>query len=415
VGRGQPGQARSPARIAVGGLALAAALALALALTDRVGAADPGGGFALEARSTAEAGAAARYWTPERMENAEPADLTVSGSGSPAARGSGIELLNHPIGFTRTHITNTTAYPARVHGRSFFTIGMGNFACSGTVIAARGRNAILTAGHCVYDSTGGTGFVSNWMFVPGYNDPDGPGGNPPSQPFGTFPAVTLLAPAEWTDSGAVNSDFAGVIVGPNAGGQQVENSVGSRGIAFGQRRNQAYRAFGYPLAAPFDGSKLFRCDSRYGGDGPGQGSGGPPMAIGCDFTGGSSGGGWVARNTFVESVVSFRLGSHPDVIYGPHLEGAASRLYRRGLGGWSCRGLAATMVGTAAGERITGTPRRDVIFAHGGRDRIRAGGGNDVVCGGPGPDVINGGKGRRDKCSGGAGDDNLTRGCERRS
>ena len=91
----------------------------------------------------------------------------------------------------------------------------------------------------------------------------------------------------------------------------MEDSVGSRGIAFNQRRNQTYSAFGYPAGSPFDGSKLYRCDSRYGGDGPSVGPGGPPMAIGCDYTGGASGGGWVARNTFVESVVSFRLGSHP--------------------------------------------------------------------------------------------------------
>jgi len=326
-----------------------------------------------------------------------------------------VRLLNHPIGFTRTHITNTTAYPARVHGRVFFSIGATNFACSGTVVSSRGLNAVLTAGHCVYDFMSSTGFVDNWLFVPGYDDPDGPGGNPPSQPFGNFAATTLVAPQEWVSSGAVNSDFAGAIVGPNGDGQQVEALVGSRGIAFNQRRNQRYRAFGYPLAAPFDGTKLFRCDSRYGGDGPSAGSGGPPMAIGCDFTGGSSGGGWVVRNIFVESVVSFRLGAHPNVLYGPHLERAARNLYRTGLGGWTCGGRAATMVGTAAGERITGTPRGDVIFAHSGRDRVKAGGGRDIICGGPGPDVIKGGTGRGDRCSGGAGRDTLAPSCERRS
>ena len=396
--------------------ALAGVIALAIAAGGPA-AADPAQGPVL--RSDADPRPAAEYWTPARMETAEPADQPAGGgAGARAAAssaGGDVELLNHPIGFTRTHLTNTTAYPARVHGRVFFSVGMTNFACSGTVVSSRGRNAVLTAGHCVFDFQGGNGFVDNWTFVPGYDDPDGPGGNPPELPFGTFGGTTLLAPAPWTSSGAINTDFAGALVGRNESGQLLEDAVGSRGIAFGQRRNQAYSAFGYPLGAPFDGSKLFRCDSRYGGEGPASGPGGPPMALGCDFSGGASGGGWVpSGKPFVESVVSFRIASHPGVIYGPHLERAARRLYHTGLGGFSCGGLAATMVGTKAGERIKGTAKRDVIFAHGGADRINAGPGKDVVCGGPGRDLISGGKGSGDRCNGGAGRDVLAGSCERR-
>lgn len=37
--------------------------------------------------------------------------------------------------------------------------------CSGSVI---NKNLVATAGHCVYDAIGGGGWVTNFIFVPGY-------------------------------------------------------------------------------------------------------------------------------------------------------------------------------------------------------------------------------------------------------
>lgn len=59
----------------------------------------------------------------------------------------------------------------------------------------------------------------------------------------------------------------------------------------------------------------------------------------------------------------------------------------------TCAGIKATIVGNAKHNRITGTPRRDVIVAGAGNDTIRGLGGNDVVCGGEGADRIFGGPG----------------------
>jgi PKD repeat protein len=92
-----------------------------------------------------------------------------------------------------------------------------------------------------------------------------------------------------------------------------------------------------------------------------------------------------------------------------------------------CRRKAATIVGTAAAERIRGTDGADVIAALGGADRINAGAGKDIVCGGAGKDRIKGGLGAdtllgntgadllfgakgRDFCAGGSGRDR-TRSC----
>ena len=50
------------------------------------------------------------------------------------------------------------------------------------------------------------------------------------------------------------------------------------------------------------------------------------MAIGCDMTGGSSGGGWLVGNN-VYSVNSYGYLTEPNVMYGPYQGAAAQSLY----------------------------------------------------------------------------------------
>lgn len=122
----------------------------------------------------------------------------------------------------------------------------------------------------------------------------------------------------------------------------------------------------------------------------------------------------------------------------------------------TCRGVAASITGTAGDDAIVGTPGRDVIitfqgndtivslsgrdlicagsgsdyigagsaadrvFSGAGRDRLLGRGGPDVLKGGAGPDVLKGNRGADrlrggagfDRCLGGAGFDS-TRSCER--
>lgn len=79
-----------------------------------------------------------------------------------------------------------------------------------------------------------------------------------------------------------------------------------------------------------------------------------------------------------------------------------------------CGGRPATIVGTARGERLEGTRRRDVIVARGGGDRILGGAGADLICAGAGSDRVTAGRGA-DRVWGGLGDDRLVgrRGADR--
>ena len=50
------------------------------------------------------------------------------------------------------------------------------------------------------------------------------------------------------------------------------------------------------------------------------------MGIGCDMTGGSSGGGWIVGGNLY-SVNSYGYSNQPDVMFGPYLDGVAQSVY----------------------------------------------------------------------------------------
>jgi choice-of-anchor B domain-containing protein len=77
-----------------------------------------------------------------------------------------------------------------------------------------------------------------------------------------------------------------------------------------------------------------------------------------------------------------------------------------GPSGPSCRGMEATIVGTAGPDELVGTKGPDVIVAGAGADRIRGRGGDDVICAGKGADDVRGGKGA-DRSYGGRGADRI--------
>ena len=72
----------------------------------------------------------------------------------------------------------------------------------------------------------------------------------------------------------------------------------------------------------------------------------------------------------------------------------------------TCKGQAATKVGTAGDDRIVGTSGRDVIVALGGRDKVAGKGGDDVICAAGGDDRVHGNSGR-DTVAGGGGADRV--------
>jgi V8-like Glu-specific endopeptidase len=318
-------------------MTLGAAIGTALLVTCASGGLTPTAAARPIVSAASESPAAVRaYWTPARMRGAEPAGVLARGpldlgpssgriDGAAAKRATGQAVA----------IPNARRYPYRTHGKVFFTLVSGpiatDYTCSGTAVRAATRDLVWTAGHCVYDPGPlGSGPATNWEFVPGFQDG--------RKPYGEWPADRLSTTSQWMNSGgASGEDFAHDFGAANVAtrnGRRLEDVIGARRIAFGQSRDFLYRAFGYPADPPFDGRRLYRCNSPYEGEDDGEGPP-PPMQIACDMTAGASGGGWEIsrrhrgrKRRYVASVTSYSIVGDSDHLYGPYQGGVARRLYR---------------------------------------------------------------------------------------
>ena len=262
-----------------------------------------------------DARSAISYWTPERMREAGEltplapapfAEPALAAPGAVAPEGPPVAIPGRPGLGARavspdleTNPANDTVYPQRIHGKIFGTIpGTGDFGCSGTIGPSPLRNLFVTAGHCVYGFGQNNDFATQVVFVPGYRN-----GN---APLGVWPATNLYTLAGWANSGGFASDIGMGRLGM-VGGQQIEASLGSRGITFNQSANQVFDHIGYPARpnvsnpqdgfGDYDGERLIVCDNATTqgienlGDGPSIGS------AYCFMQQGSSGGGWVIGST----------------------------------------------------------------------------------------------------------------------
>lgn len=119
----------------------------------------------------------------------------------------------------------------------------------------------------------------------------------------------------------------------------------------------------------------------------------------------------IPRNAGTISNTATVKGDQKDPVNANNKATASTRV----LGVPTCRGVAATVTGTAGNDELVGTPGPDVIVALGGNDRIVARAGRDLICAGSGRDYIAGGTAAdrvfagasRDRLLGGGGPDLL--------
>lgn len=226
-------------------------------------------------------------------------------------------------------------YPWRVNGKIFFTnsdYGPGTFVCSGTIVtsgANGNRNLVLTAAHCVHsggvNGTEGT-FSDNVVFHPGYRDG--------ASPQGAWPSATMWVKSNWATHTNMRQDYAFIEVqelGWACG--SLANCFGAQGVAWNQAQLREFWATGYPAESPYTGQRQHLCTASTAKRDlsmPGAGyydQGVVPMGIGCNMTGGSSGGSWVIRGNmsnggFANSVNSYKYTypSQPAAMYGSYFD-----------------------------------------------------------------------------------------------
>jgi V8-like Glu-specific endopeptidase len=308
-----------------GGLALALVLSLSLAASASAHR------VALAHVSVAkqQGGDGPGYWTAKRRAEARPAPLptlsakrarsvAAQSAAEPQGRPKVVEP-SRPRGAHRlaTPVTDPSQFPYSTGGLVLFDMGRFSYGCSGTVIDAKNRSVVFTAGHCVYD--GGRGpWAKHWSFAPGYQDG--------VAPYGYFRARELWSTRQWIRSGNFSYDFGAAVLRPNRSGQRVEDVAGARGIAFNQDRHQTYDAFGYPGEAPFDGEHMEECLSPFLANDTGLL---PPFSILCDMTEGASGGGWIIDNAYENGLTSYGYTQQPDVLYSPYFGNAPKKLWQR--------------------------------------------------------------------------------------
>ncbi len=221
------------------------------------------------------------------------------------------------VAFTTTQPDPTAAVNRSV-GRLFLTKAGGTVRCTATVVNAPNRSTLFTAAHCL--NSAGNGAATSAEFAPGYHDG--------ISPYGRWTSVNLLPSPLW-DTVSHRYDYGFIVVGRDASGQAVEDVVGGLPMAFNQPRAQNYRILGLPAqpAPPYDGQKLWACDTTYAGDYViGVGTGPLQMMAGCDFGDAASGGPWLSSGNAVVSESSFDPAVPVDTLNGPYLDGNAAAL-----------------------------------------------------------------------------------------
>ncbi len=303
----------------------------------------------------AEARAVEKYWTPERMRAALPADQLVptvslaSAGVRQAAAGTALPGKIKPTGPATS--TPGTALPgkieptgpatsdsaetrpesptpdlppsdmlARTYGKVFFTDatdGLG-YVCSATVVNSIRKDTVWTAGHCVHGGPGGT-WHRDWQFVPAYKDG--------RAPFGTWVADRLATRTNWITNEDFSEDLGAVIVAPRDG-RKIVDVLGGQGIVWNYPPTYFANAFGYPQDPPFDGEKLIDCE---GTANPAKLDITNIIGLVCDMNGGSSGGGWLRDVDqglgYLDGLNSFARSDFPDFIFSPYYGEAVRSLY----------------------------------------------------------------------------------------
>jgi V8-like Glu-specific endopeptidase len=200
--------------------------------------------------------------------------------------GSPTDFANYAPFQRFTWSGSLTLYPVSTVGKLFFTQNGQNFVCSASVI---GRSTLATAGHCAHAGSGGAaGWSTNRLFCPSFA-----GGAHPT--VGCWGVVSSTTSFQWFNSRNFDRDYACMVTG-NTGTKQsnkIGNVTGWTGRAWNWPTRQPIFAWGYPQAAPFNGTRLITTAStEWYQLNRNTSESQLSKYIGNDMTGGSSGGPW---------------------------------------------------------------------------------------------------------------------------
>ncbi|MFI1973212.1 peptidase [Streptomyces cinnamoneus] len=322
---------RRPRRTTAGILLIAGALVTAgTQATAAAGAPPAPGTVHTLAASAAARQKASDYWTPDRMRTATPLDLLPvapdAASAAPERGGRTTTVAPTAPAAPRTRSFPQAGAPwtgggavVRTSGRVFFTMQGRNASCSGDAVTSKNGSTVITAGHCVkYQGA----WHTNWVFAPGYDNGQ--------TPYGKWTASKTMSTPQWVanEQTGMNYDVGAAVVAP-VDGKRLTDVVGAQGLEFNGGYNKAMYSFGFPAASPYDGTKLIHCSGKSSKDFLLT----TDHGLGCNMTGGSSGGPWFtsfdeASGTGLQaSVNSFGYVFLPNTMFGPYFGDDVKKLY----------------------------------------------------------------------------------------
>lgn len=233
-----------------------------------------------------------------------------------------------PFSYTRYRVfpdNNSiyTTFPYRAIGKLFFTRGGSNFVCSGASINSANQSVVWTAGHCV--ATPGIGFHTNFLFVPARRALQ--------NPICTWTARQVFTLNGWFPQNKLQYDHGALVM--NRGGcngtTKINAGAGFLGFVANIARQQHWHLHGYPAAArnlaqtppgaQFGGEHHEICAATFAtNDNPTPGTAADPFTIGvgCDKTGGTSGGPWTKDFSGVGGQTNLLNGNNSYRYTGPN-------------------------------------------------------------------------------------------------
>ena len=192
--------------------------------------------------------------------------------------------------------------------------GQGHY-CTGSVVNSPQGDVIVTAAHCVYDSSG---VYTDIAFVPGYHDGQ--------DPYGVWiPSAVVVAP-QWASGSDPNYDVAFIVVHEEGSSTKLQDVVGGDTLGLSPAYGDMTQVIGYPAST----EEPVSC-TNYTSQFSDPSLTTPQLEFDCDdYPGGTSGG------PFLQSVDSnTNLGTIVGVIGGYEAGGDSDNVsYSVYFGDW---------------------------------------------------------------------------------
>ena len=267
------------------------------------------------------------FWDESRISNAKSRDFQFDAGatvGKLISSTRSTATSSKPVASNIGSSWNNYGKVLAATGKVYFMVGINAYVCSGAVVADpdTARSIVLTAGHCVFDNATSS-YVTNFIFIPAFDSK--PTYTCANTSYGCWSAIKLVASPGFTSqtaftTTATNNDWGFAVMSP--GGKnfdaQLDATVGSYQLSTSNLvKGWTSYSFGYPQASPYTGIDLVYCNGATATD---ANSGNSTWKLGCNMTGGASGGPWFntfTTNPVLSSVNSYKYSTDKNSMYGP--------------------------------------------------------------------------------------------------